>query len=169
MRASPKKPETLPSLLAGLQLDRYLVDDLVFKCNKFAITKEDKPLDQTIGVDFDVRENTQDKNRFLLEMKVDLNEGQAFKTFQSHQIHLHLFGWFRFTADFDDPTKARMLATNASSILYGVARSIVANLTGSLGAERYILPSINLMEIAKAKMGSNPSVNKSPASAKRKR
>ena len=152
-----------------MQLDQYLVDDLVFKCNKFAITKDDKPLDQTLGVDFDVRENMQDKNKFLLEMRVDLNEGQAFKTFQSHQIHLHLFGWFRFTADFDNPTKARMLATNASSILYGVARSIVANLTGSLGAERYILPSINLTEIAKAKMVSNPSVKKSPTSANRKR
>lgn len=165
----PKKPEILPSLLAGLQFDRYLVDDLVFKCNKFAITKEDKPVDQVLGVDFDVKENTQDKNRFLLEMKIDLNEGQAFKSFQSHQIHLHLLGWFRFTANLDKPTKARMLATNAASILYGVARSIVANLTGSLGAERYILPSLNLMEIAKAKMGSNPSLNKSPVSANRKR
>ena len=169
MRTSPKKIETVPDLLAGLQLDRYLVDDLIFKCNKFATTKEDKPVDQILGVDFDVKENTEDKNRFLLEMKVDLNEGQAFKKFQSHQIHLHLLGWFRFTTNLDDATKARMLLTNASSILYGVARSIVANLTGSLGAERYILPSLNLMEIAKAKMGSSPRMSKAPTPAIRKR
>ena len=135
MRASSKKIDTVPDLLAGLQLDRYLVDDLIFKCNKFATTKDDKPVDQVLGVDFDVRENTQDKNRFLLEMKVDLNEGQAFKKFQSHQIHLHLLGWFRFTTDFDNQTKARMLTANASSILYGVARSIVANLTRQDGID----------------------------------
>ena len=163
MKVSPKKIDTVPDLLAGLQLDRYLVDDLIFKCNKFATTKDDKPVDQVLGVDFDVRENTQDKNRFLLEMKVDLNEGQAFKKFQSHQIHLHLLGWFCFTTNLDDATKARMLLTNASSILYGVARSIVANLTGSLGAERYILPGLNLMEIAKAKMGSRPETTTTPA------
>jgi preprotein translocase subunit SecB len=169
MEVSPKKIDTLPNLLAGLQLDQYLVDDLIFKCNKFVMTKEDKPVDSTISVDFEVRENIQDKSKFLLELKVDLNEGQELKMFQSHQIHLHLLGWFRFTMSIDDQTKARMLATNASSILYGVARSIVADLTGSLGAERYILPSLNLMELAKAKLGSRPEVSKSPASVKRKR
>ncbi|MDZ4733667.1 MAG: hypothetical protein SGJ16_08785 [Nitrospirota bacterium] len=155
MKASPRQSETLPELMAGLQLDRYLVDDLVFKCNKIVITKKDKPVDQTVGIDFHIKGNTKDKNLFLLEMEIDLNKGQELKRFQSHQIHLHLYGWFRFIANFDEPTKAKMLATNASSILYGVARSIVANLTGSLGAGRYILPSLNLLAVVKAKIGSS--------------
>ena len=169
MKVSPGKTETLPDLMAGLQLDRYLVDDLAFKCNTAVITKEDKPVDPTIGIDFDVKGNTKDKNIFLLEMVVDLNVGQELRKFQSHQIHLHLYGWFRFTADFDQPTKEKMLATNASSILYGVARSIVANLTGSLGAERYILPSLNLLAVVKAKMGSSPAVSRPRTSAIGKR
>lgn len=156
MKVSPKKIENMPNFLAGLQLDRYLVDDLIFKCNKFATTKDDKPIDPTIGIDFNVKGSEQDENIFLLDMVVDLNAGQAFKKFQLHQIHLHLYGWFRFTTPLDEPTKEKMLFTNASSILYGVARSIVANLTGSLGASRYILPSVNLLEIVKAKSGSSP-------------
>ena len=163
MKASPKTIVTLPDLLAGLQLDSYLVDDLVFKCNARVVTKKDKPADPTISIDFDVKANTKDKNLFLLEMEVDLNEGQELNKFQIYQIHLHLLGWFRFTSNIDEATKAKMLATNASSMLYGVARTVVANLTGSLGPERYILPTLNLLTVIKAKMASSPEKTMYPA------
>ena len=165
MKASTGRVVTLPDLLAGLQLEYYLVDDLVFKCNKAVSTGDVKPINPTIAVDFDVQENKEDKNLFRLEMLVDLNAGQELKKFDSHQIHLHLFGWFRFTANFDQPTKAKMMATNASSILYGIARTIVANLTGSFGAERYTLPTLNLLAVVKAKASSKPQLAKTSATA----
>jgi preprotein translocase subunit SecB len=164
-KPKPNTTVTVPDLLASLQLDRYLVDELVFKCNEEAVTKNEKPTAPTIAIDFDAKGNTKDKNLFLLEMMVDLNQGQEIKEFETYQIHLHLFGWFRFTTDLDKETKAKMLATNASSMLYGVARSIVANLTGSVGSGRYILPSLNLLAVLKAKMQSKPEVTPALASA----
>jgi|CXWL01.1.fsa_nt_gi preprotein translocase subunit SecB len=149
---------TLPDLIAGLQLDRYLVDDLAFKCNTAIVQKDDKFSPPTIGIDFDVKENINDPNVFLIEMVVDLNYGQGPKEFETYQIHLHLYGWFRFTIEMDQAAKGKMMAVNASSMLYGIARTIVANLTGSLGEGRYILPTLNLLAVIKAKMASNPEI-----------
>lgn len=156
MKPTPKETVTLPDLLASLQVNHYIVDDLVFKCNKKTGTKKENLVTPTIGIDFDVKENTKDKNQFLLDMVVDLNEGQAFDKFDGYQIHLHIFGWFHFTAELDAEVKGKMLATNAAAMLYGVARTIVANLTGSLGGERYILPTLNLLTVIKAKAASKP-------------
>ena len=158
MKSIPQATVTVPDLLADLQLDRYLVDDLVFKCNKQVVAKNDELANRTISIDFDVKENTKNKNLFLLEMKVDLNEGQELNKVAMYQIHLHLLGWFHFTAELDANAKAKMLATNASSMLYGVARTVVADLTGSLGPERYILPTLNLLAVIKAKMASRPEI-----------
>lgn len=169
MKSNPQATVNVPDLLADLQLDRYLVDDLVFKCNKMGVTKNTKLATPTIGIDFDVKDHAKDKNRFLLDMVIDLNEGQELEKFETHQIHLHILGWFHFTAELDANTRAKMLATNASSMLYGVARTIVANLTGSLGAERYILPTLNLLAVIKAKMDSRQELAKAPVAVITKR
>jgi preprotein translocase subunit SecB len=168
MKYIPQATVTLPGLLADLQLDRYLVDDLAFRCNK-TVAKKDTLAAPTIGIDFDVKESAKDKNKFLLDMVVDLNEGQELEKFETYQIHLHIVGWFHFTAELDANTRAKMLATNASSMLYGVARTIVANLTGSLGAERYILPTLNLLSVIKAKMESRQELTKAPVAVIGKR
>jgi preprotein translocase subunit SecB len=156
MKKETRNIVTLPDLLATLQLDRYLVDQLTFKCNAASIDKKTKLQNPTVSVDFDIKENKKDKNEFLVEMVVDLNEGPDFDKTSTYQIHIHLYGWFRFTTAIDQETKARMLATNASSILYGVARSAIANLTGNLGSERFILPSLNLLAVVKAKAAASP-------------
>lgn len=159
MKSTPQAIVGSPDLLANLQLDNYLVDELVFKCNKVGAraTKLAKP---TIGIDFNVKDHIKNKNKFLVDMVIDLNEGQELEKFETYQIHLHILGWFYFTAKLDQETKARMMATNASSMLYGVARTIVADLTGSLGPERHILPTLNLLAVIKAKAVSTPEKTK---------
>ncbi len=165
MKSRYQTTVTVPDLLASLQLDRYLVADLAFKCNAMAVTKKDKLATPTIGINFDVKENTEDTNLFLLDMIIDVNEGQEFMRFETYQIHLHIMGWFYFTAKLNQETKAKMLATNASAMLYGVARTVVANLTGSLGPERHILPALNLLAVIKAKTAARPEITKAPATA----
>jgi preprotein translocase subunit SecB len=155
MTDAPQKPqpvERLPNLIAGLQLEHYIVDDLTFRCNATVATDKAKTALPDIAIDFDVKTNKKEKDRCLLLMAVDLNKEQDLKEFDLYQIHLHIVGWFRFTPGLDDATKAKMMFSNGSSILYGVARTVVANLTGSVGPQRYILPSLNLLSVIEAKM-----------------
>ena len=155
MKSIPQATVALPDLLANLQLGNYLVDNLVFKCNKVG-ARATKLATPTIGIDFDVKDHIKDKNKFLLDMVIDLNEGQELEKFETYQIHLHILGWFHFAAKVEENIKANMLAANASSMLYGVARTIVANITGTLGTERYILPTVNLLAVIKAKAAARP-------------
>jgi preprotein translocase subunit SecB len=168
MKSIPQAIVRLPDLLANLQLDNYLVDELVFKCNKVG-ARATKLATPTIGIDFDVKDHTKDKNKFLLDMVIDLNEGQELEKFETYQIHLHILGWFYFAAAVEQNVKTNMLAANASSMLYGVARTIVANVTGTLGAERYILPTLNLLAVIKAKETARPEIAKAPTPVVRKR
>jgi len=161
MKSIPQANLALPELLANLQLDNYLVDELVFKCNKVG-ARDTKLATPTIGIDFDVKDHNKDKNKFLLDMVIDLNEGQELEKFETYQIHLHILGWFHFVVSVEENVKANMLAANASSMLYGVARTIVANVTGTLGTERYILPTVNLLAVIKAKTESRQELAKAP-------
>lgn len=158
MKSIPQATVALPDLLANLQLDNYLVDELVFKCNKVG-ARDTKLATPTIGIDFNVKDHIKDKKKFLLDMVIDLNEGQELEKFETYQIHLHILGWFHFAAAVEENVKVNMLAANASSMLYGVARTIVANITGTLGTERYILPTVNLLAVIKAKATARPEMS----------
>ena len=134
-------------MIAQLQLQNFVVDQLTFK----TALEEKEPSTGSIGVDFEVKAHAKDKNSYLMIMQVDLNKGQAFKKNGGYQIQMQIMGWFKFTADLDEEAKNKMLGTNASSILFGVARTIVAQLTGTLGKRKFILPAVNLLELAKSK------------------
>ena len=135
-------------MIAQLQLQNFVVDQLTFK----AALDEKEPLSGLIGVDFEVKAHAKDKNSYLMIMQVDLNKGRAFKKNGGYQVQMQLVGWFKFTDGLDEEVKAKMLCTNASSILFGVARTIVAQLTGTLGKRKFILPAVNLLELAKSKV-----------------
>src|SRR5947209_941123 len=114
----PLKTKQLPGLIASLQLENYLVDDLVFKSNSFVVGKKDHTIAPTITIDFNVKPHNKDISRFLIVMEVDLNKDQELKQFNQYQMHLHLLGWFKFNENIDAQTKTRMMFTNGSSILY---------------------------------------------------
>lgn len=136
-------------MIANLQLDNFLVDELT--CRIDAAQK--KPAEKFIfALDFDIKSHDRDPNKYLVSLEVDLNKGRAFKTHGGYQIHLHMFGWFSFGEGVDKNTKTKMAYTNATSILYGVARGIVAQITGGLGRDRFLLPAVNMQEIAKQKV-----------------
>ena len=132
-------------MIAQLRLENFVVDKLTFN----TALGNDKASKGLIDVDFQVKAHAEDNNKYLLMMQVDLNKGKAFKKSGGYQIHMQILGWFKFTDELNEDAKTRMLFANAASILFGVARTIVAQLTGTLGQSRFILPSVNLLEIAK--------------------
>lgn len=146
-------------MFSNLQLENYVVSDLTFKCNE---TSEDsQKLSPRIGMGFTVKSHSSDEDRFLITMEIDVNKPdrgrRRARQLPKVQIHVVLYGWFRFNKGLETEVKHKMIHTNGSSILYGVARGIVAQLTGSLGFTRLVLPSVNIQAIierhAKAQAG----------------
>ena len=134
-------------MIAPMYLQNFIVDQLTFKTD----LDKKEPLAGKLGVDFEIKANPADKTKFLIRMQIDWNKGQAFKKNGGHQIHMQLLGWFNFTEELAEDARNNMLLTNATSILYGVARTIGAQLTATLGRQKIIFPAVNLIEIAKRK------------------
>lgn len=164
---SKNKPveKVLPDLIAPLQLENYIVDELTFKSNAASPPTKTSTSPSAISINFDVKPHASDKNRFLILMDLDLNKGLKADEYKNYQVHLHILGYFKFANEIDDKTKHRMIFANGSSILYGIARTVVASLTGSIGPERFILPSLNLLAVIRDKVRAEKA---SPAKTRKK-
>ena len=137
---------------AALQLNKYVVTEYSYKINLGAkpSTKE-QPTTYQIKVDFDVKCSKTDPNKFLITMIIELNKKPSYFGQNRYQLSLNLMGEFQVAEGLDHTTKGKLVTNNGSAILYGIARGMVAQFTGGLGTERFILPVVNLLAIAQAK------------------
>jgi preprotein translocase subunit SecB len=64
---------------------------------------------------------------------------------------LKLTGFFCFVEGTDEEIINKMIGPSGLSILYGVARGVVAQVTGNSWHGKFILPSMNFIELMKGK------------------
>jgi len=155
-RASPK-PQAAngkSEFFADLQLEQYIVDELQFQTNAELNFDKARAPDPTIKVDLDVKGHNTDPDRYMVGLSVDLNRDQKLEKVYLYKIHLHIYGWFHFVKPIDLAVKQRAIHLNGSSILYGIVRTVVAQLTGTLGPEKFILPTVNFVSLVKHKFKS---------------
>lgn len=134
---------------AQLNLDDFYIDELSFKVNRDHVPSE--TLCGTIDVDFDVRRNTDNPLQFMIAMRVDINPREEDFKKCDYRIHLCLSGFFSFADGTTEDTIRNMIAPNGLSMLYGVARGVVASTTAQSWHGKFVLPSLNLIEIIKRK------------------
>ncbi|NOY64146.1 MAG: hypothetical protein GXO97_01905, partial [Nitrospirae bacterium] len=65
--------------------------------------------------------------------------------------HLKLNGFFSFPEGTEEETIKKMIGLNGLVILYGTARGIVAQATANCLHGKFILPSVNFIELVKKK------------------
>jgi len=138
-------------LRAQLQLDGYIAEELSYRFNRQLKQKPNTAFVSRVGVDFDVKENKEDKDQFLIVQMIQVNRREEDFKKSRYQINMRLLGRFRFESGIKEDVKNRMIFNNGPSILYGIARGIVAQLTGALGTEKFILPAVNFLAIAEKK------------------
>ncbi|HET6464897.1 MAG TPA: hypothetical protein VFH55_04720 [Nitrospiria bacterium] len=130
-----------------LQLEDYIVEEISFKrggqqkFNKKPEAPEDK-----LNLHFKVENHKVQKDRYRIRMRIIHNEGPLTNLpFNRFQLMIVLTGYFLFDKGLDEATKNKMIYNNGMSVLYGIARGIIAQLTGGLGVQRAILPTLNLL------------------------
>ena len=108
-------------------------------------------------VTWTVKKSSEDES-YLVAMRISDN---------SRQLHLLLDiqGTFTFTGEAPERLQTRMIQVNAPSILYGVARGIVAGMSGFTAQRRYLLPSINIVELAERREKQQARSNRRKAEA----
>lgn len=145
---------------AQLNLDDYYIDEFSFVVNRDHVSKE--VLCGTIDLDFDINRNSDRPLDFMIYLRVDINSSEEDFQRCEYRIHLALTGFFSFEEGTTEDTIKKMIAPNGLSMLYGVARGMVANATAMSWHGKFVIPSLNLIEIIKRK-GEAASKKEKPA------
>ena len=134
---------------AQLNLNDYYINEISFVVNRDHVPSE--TVCGTIDLDFDIKRNSDNPLNFMIDLRVDINPREEDFDKCDYRIHLTLSGFFSFESGITEEAISNMIAPNGLSMLYGVARGVVANATAMSWHGKFVLPSLNLIEIIKRK------------------
>lgn len=133
-----------------LDVQSYHINELTFRA--FDEFDEGRESAGGFNVDFDVQRNANDESTFRIIMRIKLaTDGYTTDENPQYGIGLTIVGYFGFAEDTEEELMQRMVRINGSSILYGIARGIVGQATGASKHGQFVLPTVNFVEIVKAK------------------
>lgn len=92
--------------------------------------------------DYDVAVNAKDDRRFMLELRLKINEVGKQQRDVGYVIEADLAGIFSFPDDSDRETRQKLVRVNGVSMLYSTFRGVLAGITGVFPGGKLVLPSI---------------------------
>lgn len=131
---------------ALLNIEDYFLEEILIKTNPdFNIEKN---IEGELFIDFDIFKN--DKNPLLFKIVMNIESNKKLDNYP-YYIIIKLNGIFSYPKEVDEEYVQKTISYNAPSILYGIARGIISQITGNYNYGKFILPSINIIEILKEK------------------
>jgi len=132
-----------------LELQDFWIDELIIQANKeFKPTKTANWIAPEIG--FEILKAPR-KKEFLICMKINMAREEKIPTHTPYQIGIILSGLFRFVKGTNQETINKMIAPNGLAILYGMARSTIAQATACGRNGKFLFPAVNLIEVIRLK------------------
>ena len=136
----------MPKPQPVLDLDEYVVERLSVESNpSFSMEKD---VDCELKILPEIAQHAEVDT--LFKVGIDIRVRGNSRRNAPYSISLRILGFFRFADKTSVETRRKMLATNALPILYGVARGVVAQLTAQCVSGKYILPTINFVELIRS-------------------
>ncbi len=139
---------------AILQLEDYRLTRLVIEANTDVVREEGKNSEVNILVDFDVLK-AKDEPRFLVPMIFKMKPGKNKKYCSFKKIEVEIDGYFRLSPEATEEEERNLIPYNCLAIIYGLMRGIIANNTGKLPGGVIILPTMNFLNVIRAKIEEN--------------
>lgn len=139
--------------MAPLQLIDFRSDTLAHERLESEPWPDD--VDRGIALSFELEaKHDEERDAQQLSLTVSYNEDRIpdeVAPYIAHKGRIRITGWLRWVddevADRDDASE--LLFTNGFSMLYGVARVRIADLTEGVSTERLLLPSVNFLPMVR--------------------
>ncbi|MBI3351501.1 MAG: protein-export chaperone SecB [Nitrospirae bacterium] len=131
-----------------LDIDNYFVEEIAVKVNP---EFRGKVVKSELNFSFDILRNGEETGKFMILMNIKIGHSSKGLGNTPYMIKLNLRGFFSFNPKADEVTINKMIGGNGLSILYGVARGIVAQVTANGPYGKFILPAANLTGALKKK------------------
>lgn len=128
------------------ELDQFFINKLWVEWLKPdpAIDKESV----SFGFDYDLSCKKENPRLIRMVMRLILgpNEAEADGTCP-YAIDTEIEGFFKFDDDIEDRKVGYLCRVNSLTILYGILRGEIANVTGSFPGGKYILPTVMMQDV----------------------
>lgn len=153
---------------AIMQLENYSVENVKFTINKDSYYANINDKDSTDAYDFGFEIfKSADGDKFLVEFNMSCNEAEE-NAGSPYSFSLTINGIFGFEKDVSKEAMEKMVGLNCVSILYGLARGIIAQISAHTPKGKIILPTVNFVEYFKNKLNENAAPQKPAKTAVKK-
>jgi len=95
--------------------------------------------------DYDVARHATEKNRFRLAFRVGVKSKTPAPV--DYSLDCEIVGFFLFPEDTTEEAMQRLIRLNGCTILYGILRGQLANITGSFPRQKLILPTVMMEDV----------------------
>lgn len=95
--------------------------------------------------DYDVAKHTTEKKRFRLAFRLGVKSKTPVPV--DYSLDCEIVGFFRFPDDTSEESMQRLIRFNGCTILYGILRGQLANITGSFPRQKLILPTVMMEDV----------------------
>ncbi|GBD99038.1 protein-export protein SecB [bacterium BMS3Abin07] len=133
---------------ALLDIDEYFVEELTVKSNPQYVKEASEGGE--VGISFDIKRKGKEP-LFMISMSIKINKSKETFSLVPYRLSLKINGFFSFPEGTDEETIKKMIGLNGLVILYGIARGVVAQATANCLHGKFILPSMNFVELVKKK------------------
>jgi len=131
-----------------LDIEDYFVEELRVKANPAPTGGISHRVE--VFVSFNIKRKGTEPV-FMIPMVINVNKSRATFNKAPYQIMLKITGFFRFKEGTDEETIKKMIGLNAPAMLYSIARGIVAQATAQSIHGKFILPTVDFVELVRKK------------------
>lgn len=130
-----------------LDFNEYFVDEVSVRSIPGFSRKDVQEFQ--LSFNFDIKQQAE-KPLFMICMQIGSPpEEKAEDSRYPYAFDMKITGYFSFAPETDKETMHRMIGPNGLSMLYGVARGLMAQITANGRHGKFLLPSVNFIEILK--------------------
>lgn len=143
----------MSNVIAQLQLRDYYLTLLNVEANHNFKSEEGKPIHSIMGVDFNFyKKKDEPKFKIVLDIFVNLKDEDFKKS--EYRIRIKVDSFLEFDPSFPEKDIPHLLVPNGLAMTYSIARGIVGQATGTSLHGKFLLPSVNFIELIKNKIES---------------
>jgi preprotein translocase subunit SecB len=140
---------------ALLNIDEYFVEEVRVRTNPSYEESGQERRPGQIKVSVSIKKKGSEPD-FMISMKLELNkEKRAFEA-SPYYVFLDITGYFSFEEGTEPDTIDKMIGFNGPAVLYGVARGIVSQITANCRNGKFVLPTVNFVELLQQQAEKNP-------------
>ncbi len=133
---------------ALLNINDYVVDELMVKGNP-VFRKSEKEQKGQLDIALNFRRGDKAPRSFMISMIIEISKSKDARANYPYFLYLKIDGFFVFSEKADEATMQKMIGLNGVSVLFGIARGVVAQATANGAHGKFILPTINFVEMIK--------------------